>query len=65
MDAHVPGRACSISAGAHGVFRMKAAVQLGALALKAGRWVGIPALLQTPVGHENITRAFCVSVPQL
>ena len=44
---------------------MKAAEQLGALALKTGKWVGIPALLQTPVGHKNITQAFCLLVPQL
>lgn len=60
-----PSRACRIRAGVHGVFRMKAAEKLGALALKIGRWVGIPALLQTPVGHKDITQAFCVSVPQL
>ena len=39
-----PNKIYRISAGVHGVFRMKAAEQLGALAVKIGIWVGLPAL---------------------
>lgn len=44
---------------------MKAAEQMGALALRIGKWVGIPALLQAPVGDKNMTEAFCVPAPPL
>lgn len=60
-----PSRAWRISAGIHGVFKMKIVQPLGILALKMTKWVGIPALLQPPEGHRNTTEAFCISVPQL